>query len=1028
MAADMAQRALRHDAFISYSRRNADFARRLQKALEDYTPPADLPVPQRPPRVFRDESDFTGSEYFQAVAVHLADSAKLILLCSPAARASSYVDDEIRRFVAVHGAQHIIPVLVAGVPNNEAQPGQEGEMAFPAALCEVLAMPLAADYRGIDLRKDRPDRDAFEGPWYTLLANLYGLSRSQVEQRDKLRLRRRRRILATLIGAVMLALTTLAGVALWQKHVAQWQQKRAMARQLAAQAQLLMHDELASPRLPALLALQSLQFDATPEALDVIDTALARLPPDRLHTFHDRADPGTQYEPTTQLVWAPSGRYLAAINRVGEVKIWDLQGAADAPPRRFQARHWAPALLFSPASTHLAVRAGDARGATFVDIARLGDGAIVASASSDHGPLDIAAWHRGAFLVGGMQRGGQAVLRDLLTQRVLPMPRGLGTVGAVAWAQDAGRLLVAAGRTLTFWDPDSASVQRRLPLDGEVDQLVVSSRADMLALRLRDQRLYVGNGHSLRPLQQTAADGAFTPRWFTPGGRYLVAAEPDGRAFLRDVAGRKLFPLRTEGADYGRTAVANLSDREAVMAFDLSRHDAVLADARRDGTVSVWQPGLSLLPGTWGVLPGMNRIGLVRHGLDLIGVRIAPDARHVLTLGSGPWMRDDGVMQPGRAKVRIWEGEREVARLSSAAPITALSLSPDGMKFAVASATGDLSVYCVCSNVAPLAVWRLPAEAAAARQAGAFAAGSGLVAAIDASRGLMLWHAADDRAGQIVDADVPHSGPGEPSLRFSSDGRMLAWWSAAELRVYDTQSRRRVALLKFPGQRIDHVALAAAAGRAAVSLRQDAPGSQDATVRILGLAEGRAVETLAIAASARVLTISPDGSQVLVYQPLRERFGVAGNLELWHLHGTPERHKFPGDDHGPAAAAFSPDGKRLLLLESSFEPELLKVAPVVRGQALELWDLRAMHRIARQELKAATRTNVAVDAGFGATGEHAHVVYRRLPQTPDDEPFSLQVFDWDDQTRAARLLQRLPPGERQLTAQEWQQYLPDLAR
>ena len=42
-----------HDAFISYSRRNADFARLLEKALEEFKPPRDLNVPQRYLDVFR---------------------------------------------------------------------------------------------------------------------------------------------------------------------------------------------------------------------------------------------------------------------------------------------------------------------------------------------------------------------------------------------------------------------------------------------------------------------------------------------------------------------------------------------------------------------------------------------------------------------------------------------------------------------------------------------------------------------------------------------------------------------------------------------------------------------------------------------------------------------------------------------------------------------------------------------------------------------------------------------------------------
>lgn len=52
----------RFDVFISYSRRDAAFARRLQMALVGYRPPRDLPVPQRALRIFRDESDFQGAD------------------------------------------------------------------------------------------------------------------------------------------------------------------------------------------------------------------------------------------------------------------------------------------------------------------------------------------------------------------------------------------------------------------------------------------------------------------------------------------------------------------------------------------------------------------------------------------------------------------------------------------------------------------------------------------------------------------------------------------------------------------------------------------------------------------------------------------------------------------------------------------------------------------------------------------------------------------------------------------------------
>jgi hypothetical protein len=132
-----------HDAFISYSRKDAVFARALEKALERYRPPKELGAPQRHLEVFRDEGDLTGVEYTASIERYLADSSKLILICSPNARASPYVNDEIERFVRLRGAEHIVPVLASGIPDNEARADQEAERAFPKALCDVLAMPLA---------------------------------------------------------------------------------------------------------------------------------------------------------------------------------------------------------------------------------------------------------------------------------------------------------------------------------------------------------------------------------------------------------------------------------------------------------------------------------------------------------------------------------------------------------------------------------------------------------------------------------------------------------------------------------------------------------------------------------------------------------------------------------------------------------------------------------------------------------------------------------------------------------------------
>src|SRR5262249_12744333 len=114
-----------YDLFISYSRKDTAFAAALERALKGYRPPKGLAAPQRRLNVFRDQQDFTGVEYSEAIARHLRASRKLVLVCSPHARQSQYVNDEVRRFADSHPATDIVPIIIAGVPNNETTPDDE---------------------------------------------------------------------------------------------------------------------------------------------------------------------------------------------------------------------------------------------------------------------------------------------------------------------------------------------------------------------------------------------------------------------------------------------------------------------------------------------------------------------------------------------------------------------------------------------------------------------------------------------------------------------------------------------------------------------------------------------------------------------------------------------------------------------------------------------------------------------------------------------------------------------------------------
>ena len=210
-----------NDLFISYSRKDIDFARAIEKALKNYFPPKELSVPKRRLVVFRDEEDFTGVEYNQSLRRHLENSKKMLVICSPNARASEFVNEEIRMFAEMKGAGNIIPVLLSGIPNNEARSHEHEKFkAFPQSLTNVMRMPLAASFIDFDPAQTKLYKGAYEGSWYTVLSNFYGIKRSEIEQRERKRRNRQLWLRTTIVAGVIITLTIALIIALVQRRTA----------------------------------------------------------------------------------------------------------------------------------------------------------------------------------------------------------------------------------------------------------------------------------------------------------------------------------------------------------------------------------------------------------------------------------------------------------------------------------------------------------------------------------------------------------------------------------------------------------------------------------------------------------------------------------------------------------------------------------------------------------------------------------------------------------------------------------------
>jgi hypothetical protein len=83
----------------------------------------------------------------------------------------------------VHPAEDLIPVLIAGNPETTYSTNN-ADMAFPAALCERLELPLASDYRGFDPKSSKLHSARYRTSWYKLLADICNCSRAEIERRE----------------------------------------------------------------------------------------------------------------------------------------------------------------------------------------------------------------------------------------------------------------------------------------------------------------------------------------------------------------------------------------------------------------------------------------------------------------------------------------------------------------------------------------------------------------------------------------------------------------------------------------------------------------------------------------------------------------------------------------------------------------------------------------------------------------------------------------------------------------------------
>ena len=208
------QQTYKYFAFISFQSGDAREAVRLQHAIESYRLPAvlckqDSALPRRIKPLYCYINDMhAGEELMQELKSRMEQSRYLIVVCSPRAAQSTYINSGIDYFVSLGRRDSIIPIIVEGVPYS----GDPATECFPEALRRHF--PKNADplkdhsILGINIHEQGVSRrKAYNRAMLMVVARMLQLDFDGLLLRDKQR-RRKRTVLAALFSLML-------GMAFW---------------------------------------------------------------------------------------------------------------------------------------------------------------------------------------------------------------------------------------------------------------------------------------------------------------------------------------------------------------------------------------------------------------------------------------------------------------------------------------------------------------------------------------------------------------------------------------------------------------------------------------------------------------------------------------------------------------------------------------------------------------------------------------------------------------------------------------------
>jgi WD40 repeat protein len=584
---------------------------------------------------------------------------------------------------------------------------------------------------------------------------------------------------------------------------------------------------------------------------------------------------------------------------------------------------------------------------------------------------DLRGWEW--YFLSGLCRG-KYTLRGPVKPGGLKNPRlESRRVNALAYRPD-GRRLASAGLdgNILIWDPDDGRLIHTIVAHKElIWSLAYSPDGNFLASASVDRTAKVWNARTGQIIHTLARHTqAVTSVSFSSDGKRLATAGVDGAVHLWNLDTGSLIKTLT-----GHTGPVN----KAVFSPD----GKLLASAGEDAEVRLWDAAegelLTALKGHQAEVMSLafsqdgkilasggglaNTLGEVRLWNTETRKEMLPRYAHPDRVLSVAFSRYDHLAVAGRGGlVRVWDRTRGSEAFSFQGDteiVNCLAFNPGGRILAAAGKMGTIRLWNTREGQGVVRLGRREGRL----EAVAFSPDSHLLAAAGGRSGLgaeiLVWDARTASKLFVL------TGPTDRvrCLAFDPRSRFLyAGGDGKEILVYDLKNRKKVGLIKHPGEIL------------ALAVSPDGATLASASSEVL---EGRKVYLwdAATGRSKGILRGHTDGVLAVAFSPDGQHLASGSydkTVRVWDLAGGKEVFQLTGHDGWTCAVAFSPRGnylasastdktvrvwnlekRRSIVLEGAtgnlttvvYSPEGDRIVAGGHDQRIHMWDVITMQEI-----------------------------------------------------------------------------------